>query len=355
MIRKAVTRKSSGLLFIAVWALALFDAPLSARPSKDTLLFKNGDRWTCEIKKLDHGYLYVGLDYVDGTVQVDWNKIARIESPQLFVVIDEQGIVSVGPLSTSNTGPDQVPVLTLRTDQSVTTIRKSEVTTIQQTETSFWHNFHGGVSAGSNVTKSNNQSQFSFNANVDYLKERWSASTQLQGSFNGSVSAPSNLRRDLTTSAMRLLNRRNYFVIAVSDFLRSDEQQLALRATLGGGLGKLLLNGERSRFYVLGGAVWAREHYTTTTPPYFNSAEGLLGAKLEYFRFKTTNCYISTNIYPSMSDPGRIRFDGNTGVKYEIIKDLYLNFSFYVNYDSRPPRATTKSDYGGSSSLGWTF
>jgi putative salt-induced outer membrane protein YdiY len=355
MIHKAATRKWSSLLFIAVWALALFDAPLGARPSKDTLLFKNGDRWTCEIKKLDHGYLYVGLDYVDGTVQVDWTKIARIDSPQLFVVIDEQGIVSVGPLSTSNTGPDQVPVLTLRTDQSVTTIRKSEITTIQQTETRFWHNFHGGVSAGSSITKSNNQSAFNFNANVDYRKERWSASTQLEGSFNGSVSAPSNLRRDLTTSAMRLLNRRNYFVIAVSDFLRSDEQQLALRTTLGGGLGKLLLNGERSRFYVLGGAVWTREHYTTTTPPYFNSAEGLLGAKLEYFRFKTTNCYISTYIYPSMSDPGRIRFDGNTGVKYEIIKDLYLNFSFYVDYDSRPPRATTKGDYGGSSSLGWTF
>jgi hypothetical protein len=355
VIYKIVTKRWSNLLFLWLWALALFDAQLDARPSKDILRLKNGDKWTCEIKKLDHGYLYVGLDYVDGTVLVDWTKIAGIESPQLFIVMDEKGTVFAGPISSSNTGPDQVPSLRIQSGQSAATILKSDVTSIRQTETRFWHNLHGAVSAGSNFTKSNNQSQFSANANLSYLKRFWSASAEFQSTFTGSVSAPSDLHRDLTLSAMRILNSGNYFAIGVADFLRSDEQQLALRSTLGGGIGKLLLNQERSRFYVLGGAVWTREHYTTTTPPYFNSAEGLLGARLEYFRFKTTNYYVAAYAYPSMSDPGRIRLDGNTGVKYEIIKDLYLNFSFYVNYDSRPPRATTKSDYGGSSSLGWSF
>ena len=37
------------------------------------------------------------------------------------------------------------------------------------------------------------------------------------------------------------------------------------------------------------------------------------------------------------------------------IKNLYLNFSTYVNYDSMPPRPTSKSDYGASTSLGWSF
>jgi hypothetical protein len=339
----------------ALLTLALLAAPIYARPSKDVLLLKNGDRWTCEIKKLDHGYLSVGLDYVDGTVQVDWTKIASIESTQLFVVIDDKGAVFAGPLSMAIAGPDQVPLLTVRGGRSVATIPKLAVTSIHQTETRFWQNLHGGLSSGSNFTKSNNQSQFNLNANLDYIKRYWSGSAQFQSSFNGSHSAPSNLRRDLTVSAMRLLNRRNYFAIGLTDFLRSDEQQLALRSVLGGGLGKILMNREQSRFYILGGAVWTREHYTTTSAPYFNSAEGLLGARLEYFRFKTTNYYATLSAYPSMSDPGRIRFDGNTGVKYQIIKNLYLNFSLYLNYDSRPPRATAKSDYGGSSSIGWSF
>ena len=67
--------------------LAGADLRLEARPKKDVIRFRNGDRWTCEIKKLDHGFLSVGLDYVDGTVQVDWREVARIESPQQFVVL----------------------------------------------------------------------------------------------------------------------------------------------------------------------------------------------------------------------------------------------------------------------------
>jgi hypothetical protein len=355
MIYKALARKRWNLVCLGIWTLALFEAQLGARPSKDVLILKNGDKWTCEIKKLDHGYLYVGLDYVDGTVQVDWTKIASIQSSQLFVVTDEKGTVFEGPLSISNRSSDGVPFLIIQRAESPGKIPKADVTSIRQTETRFWHNLHGAVSSGSTFTKSNNQSQFNTNANMSYITQYWSSTAEFQSTFNGSRSAPSELRRDLNLSTLRLLNNSNYFAVGVADFLRSDEQDLALRSTLGGGFGKLLLNGDRTRFYILGGAVWTREHYTTTTPPYFNSAEGLIGAKLEYFRFKTTNYYISASAYPSMTDPGRIRFDANTGVKYQIVKDLYLNFNFYLNYDSHPPRATTKGDYGGSSSLGWSF
>jgi hypothetical protein len=355
VICKILTRKWSNLVSLGIWTFVLFEAQLGARPSKDVLLLKNGDKWTCEIKKLDHGYLYVGLDYVDGTVQVDWTKIASIQSSQLFVVTDEKGTVFVGPLSSSNRDSDGVPFLTIQSGQSPVKIAKADVSSIRQTETRFWQNLHGAVSAGSNFTKSNNQSQFSTDANLSYIKRYWSAAAEFQSTFNGSVSAPSDLRRNITMSAMRILNRKNYFAIGVGNLLRSDEQDLALRSTFGGGLGKLLLNEDRARFYVLAGAVWTRERYTATSPSSFNSAEGLVGTRLEYFRFKTTNYYITASAYPSMSNLGRIRFDANTGVKYEIVKDLYLNFNFYLNYDSQPPRATTKSDYGGTSSLGWRF
>ena len=355
MICKVLARKWSNLLRLGIWTLALFQAQLGARPSKDVVVLKNGDKLTCEIQKLDHGYLSVGLDYVDGTVQVDWTKIASIQSSQLFVVTDEKGTVFVGPISSLNRASDGVPFLTIQSGQSSPQIPKANVSSIRQTETRFWHNLHGAVSAGATFTKSNNQSQFNTNANLSYLTRYWSASAEFQSTFNGSLSVPSDLRRDVTMSVMRILNQRNYFAIGVGDLLRSDEQDLALRSTFGGGLGKLLMNQDRTRFYVLGGAVWTREHYTTTDPQYFNSAEGMVGTKLEYFRFKTTNYYISAYAYPSMSHLGRIRFDANTGVKYQLVKDLYINFNFYLNYDSQPPRATTKSDYGGTSSLSWSF
>src|SRR5271167_1027627 len=76
----------------------------SARPRKDVLQFTNGDRVTCEIIKLEKGYLYVKLEYADGTVAMDWSKIARLESPQSFVVADKDGKRYTGSLRSEAEG-----------------------------------------------------------------------------------------------------------------------------------------------------------------------------------------------------------------------------------------------------------
>jgi hypothetical protein len=340
---------------LAVLGVALFRVPATARPAKDILHFKNGDTWTCEIKKLDHGYLYVGLDYVDGTVNVDWSQISGIESSQLFVVTDADGVVHEGTISSSSGATNQITSLNIKSGQAATTISKSRVASIQQTESTFWHDFHGGVSAGLNFAKSDNQTQYNMNANLNYIKKYWYVSSQFQSSFSGSVSAPNDKHNDLSTFALRTLNAKNYVAFALTDFLNSDEQQLALRAVLGGGGGKILKNTEASRITLLGGAVWTHERYQTADAPTFDSAEGLAGAILEYFRFKTTNFSLTAFAYPGLSDLGRFRVDSKGVIKYELIKNLYLNFSAYLNYDSKPPRPTSKSDYGASSSLGWTF
>ena len=334
--------------------LAGADLRLEARPKKDVIHFKNGDRWTCEIKKLDNGFLSVGLDYVDGTVQVDWREVARIESPQQFVVIDVTGAILVGQLSA---GSDQGGSLTVRSAGSEVTIADSQVSTIQQTELKFWQGLHGGISGGVNFTKGESQTQYSFNSNVDYRKPYWSSGASLQSSFAGSVAAKSNLRNEVSLYSLRMLNERNYFGIGVGDFLRSDEQQLALRTVAGGGVGKVLVSTDHSEILVLGGAVWTNERYTTDeqSAPSFNSAEGLLGARLEYFRFTKQNYHLNVFVYPSLTEPGRTRVDANAGIKFKIIKDLTFNLNMYLNYDSHPPRSTSKSDYGANSTIGWTF
>jgi hypothetical protein len=333
----------------------LLGVSAEGRPAKDIVRFKNGDKWTCEVKKLEHGYLFIGLDYVDGTVNVDWRKVESVESTQLFVITDANGIVRVGSISKAGGSAEQDSSLTVNAGQSRTTISKSRVASIQQTEATFWHDFHGGVSSGLNFVKSNNQTQYSLNANLDYVRQYWLVSSQLQSSFSGSLSVPSNLHNDVSTYGLRTISATNYVVIGISDFLRSDEQQLALRAALGGGAGRFIKNTDTSRVLLLGGAVWTHERYDTGGAPTFNSADGMAGAILEYFRFKTTNLSTSVLAYPGFSDLGRIRVDGKATIKYELIKNLYLSFGFYLNYDSQPRRPTAKSDYGATSSVGWSF
>lgn len=84
-------------------AALIFTAPLFAREKTDVLVMKNGDRMTCQIKGLDSGVLYVSFDYIDGTTSVEWSKVARLESNQLFIVKTEDGSVYTGKLSTAET------------------------------------------------------------------------------------------------------------------------------------------------------------------------------------------------------------------------------------------------------------
>lgn len=68
-------------------------AGLWARPQTDVLTMKIGDRLTCEIKRLERGVLYASFDYVDGTFSIDWAKVVRVESSQMFIVLAEDGSV----------------------------------------------------------------------------------------------------------------------------------------------------------------------------------------------------------------------------------------------------------------------
>jgi len=81
----------------------LLTAPLYARDKTDVMVMTNGDRLTFEVKGLESGVLYVAFDYIDGTTSVNWSKVARLESKQLFVVKTEGGAVYTGILRTPDT------------------------------------------------------------------------------------------------------------------------------------------------------------------------------------------------------------------------------------------------------------
>ncbi len=57
----------------------------------DTVVMKNGDRLTGEVKKLENGVLYVDTDYVSGSIGIDYLQVARIESTGRYQVVLNSG------------------------------------------------------------------------------------------------------------------------------------------------------------------------------------------------------------------------------------------------------------------------
>jgi hypothetical protein len=332
----------------------------SARAKKDVIQFNNGDRITCEIIKLEKGYLYVKLDYADGTVAMDWSKITRVESPQNFVVTNKDGTRLTGSLQ--QVARNEIEEGTEEPTVQVTGISSSEVLStkevveMRRTDTSFWQNLHGGMNAGFNFAKQQSRTQYNFQANALFQRAKWSAAADYQSSFSGGGGI-SNLRNDVNLDTTRQLRNTRNFYMGLAEFLQSNEQQLDLRTTLGGSVGHIFSNTNNSFVNGFAGVVWNRERYSpeATVGQTGDSAEIVLGTQLNFFRFKTTNILANASLYPSITDPGRVRFNLNTSAKLRIAKDLYWNFSYFLDVDSRPPQNLPKTNYGSTSGLGWTF
>ncbi len=97
-------RGKSGMnIRTVVISCLLLVAPLLARESTDVIVMKNGDHLTGEIKSLSGGVLYISMNYILGTSEVQWSKVDHIESKQLFLVKTEGGTVYSGSLSTAET------------------------------------------------------------------------------------------------------------------------------------------------------------------------------------------------------------------------------------------------------------
>ena len=61
-------------------------------------------------------------------------------------------------------------------------------------------------------------------------------------------------------------------------------------------------------------------------------------------------------VFPSLTSWGRGRVDLDSSWRWELVKDFYWEFRFWLGYDSDPPtEGALQTDYGLSSSLGYSF
>ncbi len=338
--------------------MLLVPSPLFARESTDTIVMKNGDRLTCEIKTLSAGVLSVKLKYVQGTIGVQWSEVARLESDQLFLVKTESGKVYTGKLSTGATpGERAVSIEVAVTPEKEVEISQPQLVNLNQAAEGFWRRFNGTVNTGILYSKGNESTQYNIASMVEYNRERWSAQASENSSLSSSSGASLATRNQEDVSVMKLLPWNNWFYLGSGDFLQSSVQGIDLQTTLGGGVGRYLWNSNRSSLYVLGGLAWQNAQYKTDTATQGaqNAAAALVTAELKVFRFKKTNLDILAVVLPGLSEPGRVRATTNASYYIKLFSDLSWNFSFYGNWDNQPPPTLSGSDYGTSSGLSWTF
>ena len=330
---------------------------LFARDKTDILVMRNGDHITCEVKGLDAGVLFISIDYVDGTTQVDWSKVARLESKQLFVVKTADGSVYTGELRTEETGPNRPVQIKVLLAEQEEVVNRSQVVRMVATSERFWDRFNGDVSFGVIYSKGNESTQFSLGSSTVYVRERWNAGYSFDSNLSSTSGVNTSTRNSLALTAFHLLPPKNWLWGGVGGFLQSSVQGISVQTLVGAGVGRYLKNTNRVNLMVLGGAGWQDTKYEPTKTPIGRqqTAAAMIYAKASFFKFSKTNFDGTAVVLPSLSDPGRVRTDLNLTFYQKIFGNLNWNLSFYGNWDNQPPPGLNSSDYGTSSGLSWSF
>ena len=248
------------------------------------------------------------MKYILGTSDVQWSQVDHIESQQLFLVKTEDGSVYTGVLSTATQEGRPMTIEVVESSSKQVELERRTVVQMDQTSDRFWQRFNGDINTGIQYSKGNQSTQYNLSSDVAYPRERWSATASYNSTLSSSTGNTATTRNQLNVGAQRLLRWNNWFYAGEGALLQSSEQGINHQGNVGAGIGRYLLNSNRTKLYLLGGFAWQQ---TTYAPSVFvsgaqNVATGLLSGGLKFYRFNKTTIEFTGSVFPAISQPGRV-------------------------------------------------
>jgi putative salt-induced outer membrane protein YdiY len=354
-------RSSSPFAFshAALTILLLFAYPCFGKRKDDVVIMNNGDKFTGEIKALQYGELIFKSSYMKDDVHLDWKEVKAMESQDAFIVGLSDGKRVTGFISKDGGGPSDSSSptkLKIVAEGTAVDVAPSDVIAIGQREVSFWNQLTGSISYGFDFSSGNTATTSSLSADVAFRTTKNSVQLATSSQFGSQANAKDTNRFTFDSQYARMITYK-WLAGGLFSLLKSNQQDLQLRSTYGAAIGRRFLQTDKTALTLFAGGAYSHESYVPQpgTEPARNNAEALLGVKFSTFRFKTLNINSQTLLFPSLSDPGRLRISSQSNLRIELIRNFYWNFQLYENYDTRPPINAPKNDLGLTTSLGWTF
>jgi hypothetical protein len=318
----------------------------------DVVTLKSGYELVGEIKRMDRGKLTFSTDDMK-TIYVDWTKVLRISSDTSLDILMKSGQRLQGSLQ----DPGQDGKAVIVTEAGLITADIQSVVMIIPLETGFWQRFKGSISLGYDLQKAKTQKTFISRSNISYHGMKWELKLEGDNYINTRDDADRISRNSALLSYERFL-RRVWSIVGYGKLQQNDELSLDLRAYVGTGVGRYFVKSNLIEFSGIALLLVSSEKYAGSEDRQRNLEAGLL---LSFQAFQHHNPDLDLNldlkILPNLTDWGRVRIEFRAGVYYEILKNVYLTFHLFDQFDSRPPEIAdvSKNDYGTDISITWKF
>lgn len=321
-------------------------------PKTDVVVFQNGDRLTGEVKGLERGKLSFKTDAA-GTLSIEWAEVTRLQSSQVLQIELASGARHSGHVPDASE-PGTLLVVADNADKGrefalVDVIRMDPID-----QGKLVARLDGYLSAGYDYSKANALQTFTFTSGLSLRDERALRSLDGSTTITTQDAAEDSQRFDLTGGHRRFLANRRFWQGFVG-FDGNDVLGLDLRTTVGGAYGTYLVQSPKQEWAVFAGLAATREDFATQEMQ--EGLEALVGTQYSFFRFRDPEASLDASlmVLPSLTESGRVRSEMQLRSRYEIAEDLFFEVSTYYSYDTDADVESEKSDYGLTTSLGYSF
>jgi len=342
----------SFLLFTLLVCAMVIPGRLWGQALKDTIIMNDGTIISGDLKTLKSGKVEFDIDNI-GLVKIKFDRIRMIKGlTHTYRIETSDRKIYYGQIRRS----DKPGMIKIDMGDSSAVVPLNHVSFITSLNNNTNRIISGYVSSGFNYARSSNSGRFNFDGMMRFQSRR--NTTEVMASMFLSQTDTNWIRdrESLSISSYYVINP--WFSIGGNlKYQRNFELGLARRFQEGIGLTAMLLNKNNFQIRTLTGIVVNQEKNTEgfELP---TQVEIPMNLYVEFFRFSNPNISVSTNqtAYFSITDPGRVRWDADSRLTWEIISDLSLSLQFYHNFDNRPPSVNSRKwDYGIVTGLKYTF
>ena len=340
------------LLFQIFIAAIIFLPVSSLCQQKDSVFLFNGQILIGDIKRVELGILTI--DDIDLKLQsIKLYKIKRLKTAQQFRIETHDMQVYFGVLGEdSKLGYTDI----LLADGRKNPIPITDISEMVFLGKSFTRRLDGNVGAGFSYSKSSSIGQFNLNSSVAYVTKNLENILQLSALYSLDSGKFSRDNENL-----RLLSYYNidakWIATGYVSYQRNLELSLARRFQEMFGGGNKVISREHLEVIAISGIALNQEKSTE------KEKSGVLYEipvifRLNFYKFRNPNIQLGTvqSIFFSLSEKGRVRYEGNTNFSWELVKDFSFTVNLYNNFDSKPPPGSlSKFDYGIVMGLSYKF
>ena len=343
----------------AVLAMVLVVVPATTyAQDPDVVEVASGDRITGDVSRLQRGQLAfrtasagAGHKRFAGTISIVWAEVVSLTSAKTLDVELASGERFTGSISTPSPGS-----LIVQTSSGPSrAIDFKEVIGIITIESGFRGRTTGSIDFGLNYTNADDARSYTLDAEALHRSSTYAYETQV--TFNSWLSARDDVERltrnDLTVDVRRRFSNR-WYAVATGSVQQDEPLELNVRVLLGGGVGRTLVQSNRTVLSAEGGLDYDGEDYDSSDE-FDHSLEAFGGVDWDWFAGdSSTEASLEAKTFISLARQ-RARLQLDASLRRDIFWDMYWAFNVLENFDSDPPGDRPRSDFSLSFSLGWSF